>query len=347
LPPIALSTREVVVTGPRVVMYGVGAMGSLAARMILEKGGEIVGAVARSPEKVGRDIAEVASLPAPLGVPVRADAAELLRETRPDIVVMTIASYMGDVYDPVRICLEQGVDVLSLSEELLYSWLTNADRTAELDALARSTGATLTCSGHQDGYWVGLVSTLMGTAHRVERVTGAATWNVDDFGPELARDQMVGATPEEFSAWVATAVRPPTFGRTTLHSLAAVAGLTVVDSETSTRPEVAKAPAECRALGLTVEPGQLIGFTDVDTVRTAEGPVLVLEMTGKVYSDTDNDGNYWTVIGEPTVELRNDVLPTHLTTCSTLVNRIPDVLAAEPGYRTLDQLPPLRFRSRL
>ena len=129
------------------------------------------------PEKLGRDIAEVAE-PAPLGVPVRAVAAELLRETRPDIVVMTIASYMADMYDPVRICLNEGVDVLSLSEELLYSWQTSADRTAELDALARRTGAILTCSGHQDGYWVGLVSTLMGTAHRIERVTGAATWNV-------------------------------------------------------------------------------------------------------------------------------------------------------------------------
>jgi hypothetical protein len=333
--------------GPRVVMYGVGAMGSLATRMILEKGGRIVGAVARSPEKLGRDLGDVAGLPERLGVEVSGDGPGVVRATRPDIVVMTIASYMPEMYGPVRACLEEGANVLSLSEELLSSWRTSADETAELDAVARKNGVTLTCSGHQDGYWVGLVSTLMGTAHRIETVRGSVTWNVDDFGPELARDQMVGASPEEFTSWASTAKRPPTFGRTSLHALAAVAGLTVVGSETVSRPELAAVPLTCKALGTTVEAGRLIGFTDVDTVHTAEGPVLVLEMTGKVYAPGESDSNRWSLVGEPSLELHNDDLPTHLTTCSTLVNRIPDVIAAEPGYRTLDLLPPLRYRSTL
>jgi hypothetical protein len=34
------------------VLYGIGAMGSLIARMLLDKGVRIVGAIARSPEKV-------------------------------------------------------------------------------------------------------------------------------------------------------------------------------------------------------------------------------------------------------------------------------------------------------
>jgi hypothetical protein len=50
------------------------------------------------------------------------------------------------------------------------------------------------------------------------------------------------------------------------------------------------------------------------------------------------------VRGEPMLQLRNDRVPTRLVTCTTVVNRIPDVIAAEPGLVTLDRLPPPRYR---
>ena len=60
-------------------------------------------------------------------------------------------------------------------------------QTAELDRLARQNGVTMTGTGHQDVYWVNLVSMVLATAHRIETVTGRASWNVDDFGPEVVR----------------------------------------------------------------------------------------------------------------------------------------------------------------
>jgi hypothetical protein len=332
---------------PRIVIYGVGAMGSLIARMILEKDGEIVGAIGRSPEKVGRDLGDVAELGRETGVILGGDADQVLAETKPDIVVLTVASYMEDNEPHVRRCLEAGANVITLSEELLCSWDTSPAETAALNALARDKGVTLTATGHQDGYWVSLIGAFMGTAHTIDEVRGEASWNVDDFGPELARDQQVGKTVAEFDEWNTSGEeRPPTFGRTSLQALARLAGLTMASATTETKPTITDVPLECKALEMTVEPGHVIGFTDVDTVTTEEGVTLVLEMTGKVYAPGEADHNTWTITGEPTLTLVNDTLPTHLTTCSTLVNRIPDVIAAEPGYRTLDQLPMLRHRAR-
>ena len=62
----------------KAVVYGVGAMNSIATRMMLEKGVDIVGALARSPEKVGHDLGEVAGLGFPTGVIVEDDAAHVL-----------------------------------------------------------------------------------------------------------------------------------------------------------------------------------------------------------------------------------------------------------------------------
>ncbi len=111
-------------------------------------------------------------------------------------------------------------------------------------------------------------------------MTGRASWNVDDYGPEVAKDQRVDTTVEDFEAWLAEADRPPSFGRNTLGALVEDLGLTVKAQESTTRPEIAQQPVASKSLGVTVEAGRVIGFTDVDTVRTHQGITLTFEMTG-------------------------------------------------------------------
>lgn len=325
-------------------MYGLGSMGSLVARMLDERGAHLVGAVVRSPDKIGRDIGDVAGLGKRIGVAVSDDIVSVLAAASPDLVVMTIASYMEDMFEPAMACLQAGSNVITLSEELMFSRRTSPTETELLDKAACEAGVTLTGTGHQDGYWVNLVSVLMGTAHRIDRVVGKASWNVDDFGAELARDQQVGASVAEFDDWLSSASRPPTFGRNALEQLAVVAGLNPTGSSTDTKPVIAEVDTECRALNTVVRRGSILGFTDVDSLTTQEGVLLTIEMSGMVYGPHDADYNDWTILGEPELNLRNQTVPTSWTTCATMVNRIPDVISAPPGYVTLESLPQLRYR---
>ena len=43
----------------KAVVFGVGTMNSIITRMLLEKGVEIIGAISRSPAKVGKDLGEL------------------------------------------------------------------------------------------------------------------------------------------------------------------------------------------------------------------------------------------------------------------------------------------------
>jgi 2,4-diaminopentanoate dehydrogenase len=72
----------------RAVVYGVGAMNSIATRMMLEKGVDIVGALARSPEKVGQDLGTVAGLGFTTGVLVEDDPDHVLSTRSADIAVI-------------------------------------------------------------------------------------------------------------------------------------------------------------------------------------------------------------------------------------------------------------------
>jgi 4-hydroxy-tetrahydrodipicolinate reductase len=329
----------------KAVVYGVGAMNSIATRLMLEKGVDIVGALARSPEKVGRDLGDVAGLGYQTGVLVEDDPDRALATRQADIAVIAVASYMSDMYEHLRRCAEHGVNAVTISEEALYPWNTAPMQTAEIDRLARQNGVTITGTGHQDVYWVNLVSMVLATAHRIETVTGRASWNVDDYGPEVAKDQRVDTTVEDFEHWVAETDRPPSFGRNTLGALVSDLGVTVAAQESTTRPEIAQQPVASNSLGVTVQTGRVIGFTDVDTVRTHEGITLTFEMTGRLYLPGEADINDWTVTGEPELHLSNPAVPTQMTTCTQLVNRIPDVINAPPGFITIEKLPRPRYRT--
>ncbi|WP_245568232.1 NAD(P)H-dependent amine dehydrogenase family protein [Nocardia jiangxiensis] len=319
-------------------------MGAIATRLMLEQGVEIVGAISQSPSKVGRDLGDVAGLGVKTNVLVESDAAAVLGARAPDIAVVTVSSYLAEMYEHLRLCADNRVNAVTLAEEALYPWRTSPVLTAQLDALARERGVTITGTGQQDVYWVNLVALMMGTAHRVDEVVGRVSWNVDDYGPEVARDQHVGESVETFARFAAGADRPPTFGRNTLDALVAGSGLRVASIENTTRAAVAESEMYSSTLDIKIPTGHVVGFTDIDTIRTVEGPVFALEMTGSVYKEGQGDINDWEIHGEPDLRVVNPAVPTQVTTCTQLVNRIPDVINAAPGFVTVDQLPPLRYR---
>ncbi|MFD9545404.1 dihydrodipicolinate reductase [Streptomyces sp. NPDC060022] len=329
----------------KVAIYGPGAMGLHITRLLAARGVRIVAAITRpGSAKLGEDLGVLAGV-APLGVCVRSDAEEALEETEPDIVVVAVDTYLDEaMFDIYATIVRANANVITLAEEMLYPFPTAGPRAKELDELAKQHGVTVTGTGHQDAYWVNLVSVLVGTAQTLRTVEGELAWNVDDFGPALAAQQQVGRTVEEFTEWLSSTERKPTFGRTSLYALAAAIGLTPAQATTRTTPVVATAETHCKALEKDIAAGKVLGYTDTDTLQTEEGIDLVISSTGKVYSPGESDFNEWRTTGEPPLHLRNERVVTADTTCTTLINRIPHVLGAEPGIVTIDRLPQLRFQ---
>lgn len=58
-------------------------------------------------------------------------------------------------------------------------------------------------------------------------------------------------------------------------------------------------------------------------------------MKGRVYGEGETDGNHWKAEGEADLALSFDAVNYRFTTCSTLDNRIPDVIAAPAGLCSL------------
>ena len=66
----------------------------------------------------------------------------------------------------------------------------------------------------------------------------------------------------------------------------------------------------------------------------------------KAVPKEDFDKNEWSIYGEPDTTIVVARPSTVELTCASVVNRIPDVLNAEPGYVTTDKFGELNYRTK-
>ena len=346
----------------RVVQYGTGKMSVYTMRYVYEKGAEIVGAIDVNPDVIGKDIGEIIGCENK-GVKVVSleDAENMLKETKPDIAIVTTMSLISDVEDALMLCAKLGINAITTCEEAFYPANSNPGVTSKLDEMAKSTNCTITGSGYQDIYWGQLISSIAGSTHKITKIKGSSSYNVEDYGIALAKAHGAGLTLDEFDKQVASLDRIsdeerqdtinkgeylPSYMWNVNGWLCAKLGLTVKSQTQVTVPQTYKEDIDSSTLGMTVKAGTATGMSAVVTTETEEGITLETQCIGKVYSKEDFDKNEWTIEGEPNTTLVINRPSTVELTCASVVNRIPDVINARAGYVPTEEMGELNYRAK-
>ena len=334
--------------GLKIVQYGCGKMSVYTMRYVIDNGSEIVGAVDINPNVIGKDIGDIMGTDKK-GVVVEnvANAEQMLMTLKPDCVIVTTMSLLADVEDALMLCAKCGVNAITTCEEAFYPMNSNPTLTTKIDQLAKENNCTITGSGYQDAFWGNLITTLVGASHNITKIKGSSSYNVEDYGIALAKAHGAGLTKEEFDAQVASADEISDEERQKVIESGAYApsymwnvngwlcdklGLTVISQRQKCVPQFNDYDIESSTLGMTVKAGMATGMSAVVTTETKEGVTLETECIGKVYNKDEFDRNAWTVYGEPDTTLVIEKPDTVRLTCATVVNRIPDVIKAEPGF---------------
>ena len=347
----------------KVVQFGTGKMAKYTMRYVYEKGGEVVGAIDVNPAVIGKDIGEIIGCENKnVKVTSFEDAEAMLKEVKPDICVVETMSLIKDLEDPFMLCAKLGINAISTCEEAFFPWNSNPNLTKKIDELAKQTGCTITGSGYPDIYWGQLITSIAGSTQKITKIKGSTSYNVEDYGIALANAHGAGLTLDEFDKQVAIVDKIsdeernkiiqsgdylPSYMWNTNGWLCEKLGLTIKSQTQVTVPTTNKEDIYSSTLGMTVKAGDATGMSAVVTTETEEGITIESECIGKVYSKEDYDKNEWTVYGEPNTTITVARPSTVELTCATIVNRIPDVINAEPGYVTTDKLGDLQFKLKI
>ena len=336
----------------KVVQYGVGKMSVYTMRYALEKGCEIVGAIDINPELIGKDISEIlGGNPTGILITGASDAEKMLKETKPDICVVTTMSLFNDVYNALELCAKLGINAITTCEEAFFPMNSNPISVKAIDTIAKETNCTITGSGYQDVYWGELISAIASSTQRITKIKGSSSYNVEEYGIALAQAHGAGLSLDEFDKQIASVDRmsdeerkklidnceyTPSYMWNVNGWLAEKLGLTVVSQTQKCVPQTCDENLNSTTLNMTIPKGNATGMSAVVTTTTKEGITIESECIGKVYSKNDFDKNEWTVLGEPDTTIVVNRPKTVELTCATVINRIPDVINAKAGFVTTD-----------
>ena len=346
----------------KVVQFGTGKMAKYTMRYVLEKGGEVVGAIDINPNIIGKDIGSIIGNEE-LGVKVTSleDAESMLKEVKTDVAIVETMSLLKDLEEALMLCAKLGINAITTCEEAFYSWNSNPNLTKKIDELAKQTGCTITGTGYQDIYWGQLITSIAGSTQKITKIKGSSSYNVEDYGIALANAHGAGLTLDEFDEQVASVDKIsneerqkiiesgdylPSYMWNTNGWLCDKLGLTVKSQTQVTVPTTNKEDIYSETLGMTVKAGDATGMSAVVTTETEEGITIESECIGKVYSNADYDKNEWTVYGEPDTTITVARPATVELTCASVVNRIPDVINSKAGFVPTSQLGDLEYKSK-
>jgi 4-hydroxy-tetrahydrodipicolinate reductase len=324
----------------RIILYGVGAVGSLIAKFLLEKEGvEIVGAVDAAKDKIGKDLGEVLGLNKRLEIRVSNDVNAVLSKVEADIAIHATSSYLKDTYPQLASIVKHGVNVVSTCEELSYPQYSKPELAKKLDALAKKHDVTVLGTGINPGFLMDtLVITLTAVCQRIEKIEATRIMNAGTRRLPFQKKVGAGLTVEEFRRKMESRQITGHVGLEQSIAMIADALAWKLDKIEVEPAEPVIAEKRVKSRDITVEVGKVAGLRQRARGKMKGKEVITLDFQAYIGAEEEYDAI--TIEGAP--KIREKIKPCvhgDISTVAMIVNSIPKVLNAPAGLLTMKDLP--------
>ncbi|MHB1218918.1 MAG: NAD(P)H-dependent amine dehydrogenase family protein [Alphaproteobacteria bacterium] len=313
-----------------VLLIGLGVVGREAANALLGRTGiRLVGAVDADPAKAERDLGEVLGRKDRLGLKVMADVAEAAASLRADIAVHFVNSLLEEAAAQLDPLLKAGLDVVSANEELGNAYAAKPSLASRLDRLAVQNNATVLGTGLSPGFTSDyMILAMTAPCRDVRRIRYR---RVSDFRPYIggivSRHFGFGLSKAEFAQGLASG---EVIGHTgfveSVRTIAASLGWKIDRLERTVEPA-------CDASG------RFAGTLTAVRAFSGKEERLSLEMNASVAEEVERSDHLEIDAIPPIDMVVRPQIPSIPATANAVINAIPHVINAAPGFMTVADLP--------
>ena len=329
----------------KVTLWGFGAMGSGMAKTLLSrKGVDIVGICDTHPDKLGKSLYELLSLPQsdrPDAV-VTADIGELLGRKPLDICIIATNSFTREVYSKIMQVVDAGVNVITIAEEMSWPWAQSPELAREMDDLAKARGVSILGTGINPGMMMDLLAVfLSGCMTQVDHVHCERINSLSPFGEAVMHEQGIGLTQEAFQQGVRSGSLAGHVGfAESSGMIAAALGFDIDHFKQQMRPIVTqvdrKSPHGFAAAGQVagVHMSAQASTDNQEKISLVHPQQIEPQMAGV------ETGDYVMLQGLPPINMAiRPEVDGGIGTIAMACNMLPFVVAARPGLLTMLDMP--------
>ena len=326
----------------RVVMYGLGDIGTAIARLVNRHPQlDLVGGIERESSKIGQDLGTLIGLPEPLGIEVGDDAGMVLRQSRADVSVIATASFLHEVFPQIRECLAAGVHVISTCEELVYPAASHPELARTIDERALASGVSVLGVGINPGFVMDLLPILLTAPSidirhiRVERVVDATTRR-----PSLQQRIGAGLDSVAFRDRLQQRTMPHIGLVHSLRMITDALGWELDRIDEHTAPIIAD--GWHRTPFATIAPGQVAGMHQTARGFMRRHEMIALDWRTGVGMSSTHDAIV--IDGTPPINLViQGGIHGDQAAAALVLHTVPIMPGLRPGLRTVLDLPPLHY----
>lgn len=324
----------------KVVLYGVGAVGGLIAKFLLEKeGADVVGAIDVAKDKVGKDLGEVLGLERKLGIKVSEDVDSVLSKVKADVAIHATSSYLKDTYPQIASIIKNNVNVVSTCEELSYPYITEPKLAKKLDTLAKEHKVTVLGTGINPGFLMDtLVITLTAVCQKIKKIEVVRVMDAATRRLPFQKKIGAGLTVEEFRQKIKNKQISGHVGLEQSIGMIADALAWKLDKIAAepVEPVIAKKLVESKYI--KVNAGKAAGLRQKAKGVMKNREVIVLDFQAYIGAEEEYDAI--TIEGVPKIKQKiQPCVHGDIGTIAMVINSIPKVIHAPAGLVTMKDLP--------
>jgi 4-hydroxy-tetrahydrodipicolinate reductase len=323
-----------------VISFGVGVIGSLTAKFILEekkKQLNLIGAYDIDPKKVGKDLGAVIGLGHTVGIRVSDDLDRVLA-LDVDAAIHTTSSYLKDAYPQIESVVSHGVDVVSSCEELSYPYIVDRQLSEKLDLLAKKHGATVLGTGINPGFLMdALPIALTSPCESIRRIRISRRMNAATRRIPFQKKVGAGLTKGEFQSAIRNHQISGHVGlEQSVSMLADAIGWKLDKVEVAmVEPVIAEKPTSEGYVKIPA--GRVAGVKQ--RARGLAGGNSLIELNFAAYVGSEEEYDQVEIDGTPPVNCRiSPCVHGDHGTVAMLVNMVPKVVGASPGLLTMKDI---------